>query len=192
MKITVNIFLFLFLSCNVSTNKKTSYWEGRISDFKYQDKKLFVSNNDLRNEFKELTNVSHPMFDSLFGSKVYLYSWQNRSNTKNEFTVVKDDGELGLKIFYFILDKADSLICWEQIAGKGAESLYWFETWTTIKNKDTLINIGAITQWYDLEKNIKMANTVGDSTFAYLIIDENGKITEHVFKEVKDLNFDNQ
>src|SRR5690606_29223494 len=124
--------------------------------------------------------------------KVYLYSWQDRDKTKNEFTVVKDDGELGLKIFYFILDKKDNLISWTQIGGKGSEGGYWFETWTTIKNNDTLINIGAITQWYDFDKQMKMEKTKGDTTFSYLIIDSRGKVTESIFKEVKDLNFENE
>jgi hypothetical protein len=98
---------------------------------------------------------------------------------------------LGLKIFYFILDKKDSLLSWTQIGGKGSEGGYWFETRSKFISHDTLLNIGAITQWYDFDKEQKMERTKGDTTFSYLTIDLNGKVTEKVFKEVKDLNFEN-
>jgi hypothetical protein len=118
----------------------------------------------------------------------YLYSWQDRDKTKNEFTVIKDDEELGLKIFYFILDKKDSLLSYKQIGGKGSEGGYWLETQTKLLNKDTMINIGAITQWLDFDKMKEMKIKKGDSTFSYLIIDQYGKVTEKVFKEVKELH----
>lgn len=132
------------------------------------------------------------MFDSIIGNTGYLYSWQDRDTTKNEFTIINDDGELGLKIFYFILDKKDSLLSWTQIGGKGSEGGYWFETRSKFISRDTLLNIGAITQWLDFDKQKKMEKTKGDTTFSYLTIDRNGKVTEKVFKEVKDLNFDNE
>jgi hypothetical protein len=181
----------LFLSCYTLT-KDTSFWERKKKDFKYLNKKEFISDSTLRAEIKNFNTSRHPLFDSLLGDKVYLYSWQDRDKSKNEFTVVKDDGELGLKIFYFILDNEDNLISWKQIAGKGSEGIYWFETRTTIRNHDTLINIGAITQWYDPDKQMKMKNTKGDSTFSYLVIDSKGKITESIFREVKDINLENE
>jgi len=146
MRSSIYIITILFLSCNSSTSRKSSYWEQKKDDFKYVNKKEFISDSTLKAEFESLKTISHPIFDTTLRSKVYLYSWQDRDKTKNEFTVVKDDGELGLKIFYFILDKKGNLISWTQIGGKGSEGGYWFETWTTIKNNDTLINIGAITQ----------------------------------------------
>lgn len=130
------------------------------------------------------------MFDSIIGDPGYLYSWQDRDTTKNEFAIINDDGELGLKIFYFILDKQDSLLSWTQIGGKGSEGGYWFETRSKFINADTLLNIGAITQWLDFDKKERMTKTKGDSTFSYLIIDKGGKVTAKVFREVKELNFD--
>ena len=132
------------------------------------------------------------MFDSIIGAPGYLYSWQDRDTTKNEFAIINDDGELGLKIFYFILDKKGSLLSWTQIGGKGSEGGYWFETRSKFISPDTLLNIGAITQWFDFDKDQKMEKTKGDTTFSYLTIDRNGKVTEKVFKEVKDLNFENE
>lgn len=131
------------------------------------------------------------MFDSIIGDPGYLYSWQDRDTTKNEFTIINDDGELGLKIFYFILDKKDSLLSWTQIGGKGSEGGYWFETRSKFINPDTLLNIGAITQWLDFDNKERMTKTKGDSTFSYHIIDKTGKVTGKVLKEVKELNFDN-
>lgn len=132
------------------------------------------------------------MLDSVIGGPGYLYSWLDRDTTKTEFTIIKDDGELGLKIFYFILDKGDSLLSWTQIGGKGSEGGYWFETRSEFISHDTLLNIGAITQWLDFDKKQKLEKTKGDTTFSYLTIDSNGKVTEKVFKEVKDLNFENE
>jgi hypothetical protein len=145
----------------------------------------------LRTDYKNLKTNSHPLFDQIVSNPVYLYSWQKRDPTKNEFTIIKDDGELGLKIFYFILDKKDSLISSTQIAGRGGEGGYWFETRSKFLSRDTLLNIGAITQWYDHDGQQKMIKPKGDTTFSYFLIGRNGKVTEKVFKEVKDLNFEN-
>jgi hypothetical protein len=99
---------------------------------------------------------------------------------------------LGLKIFYFILDKSDKPISVTQIGGKGSEAFYWFETRSRFINNDTILNIGAITKFYDNIKRQMMKKTIGDTTFTYLIIDNTGKVTEKVFKEVKDLHFENE
>ncbi len=110
------------------------------------------------------------MFDSIIGAPGYLYSWQDRDSIKNAFTIIHDDGELGLKIFYFILSKNDSLLSWKQIGGKGSEGGYWFETRSKFLSNDTLLNIGAITQWLEFDKQKKMEKTKGDTTFTYFII----------------------
>jgi len=143
-------------------------------------------------EAKTFKKIRHPLFDSIIGNPGYLYSWQDRDITKNEFTIINDDGELGLKFFYFILDKKDSLLSWTQIGGKGSEGGYWFETRSKFISRDTILNIGAITQWMDFDKNQKMEKTKGDTTFSYLIIDSSGKVIEKVFKEVKDLHFEKE
>jgi hypothetical protein len=176
------------------TKKSPSFWETQKTNFKYQNKKEFVSDSLLwadfnANNFKKL---KHSMLDSVIGGPGYLYSWLDRDTTKTEFTIIKDDGELGLKLFYFILDKEDSLLSWTQIGGKGSEGGYWFETRSKFISHDTLLNIGAITQWLDFDKKQKLEKTKGDTTFSYLTIDSNGKVTEKVFKEVKDLNFGNE
>ena len=56
-------------------------------------------------------------------------------------------------------------------------------------SKDTILNIWSITQWYDFEGEHSMEKTKGDSTFSYRVIGNSGKVSEKVFKEVKDLNF---
>ena len=84
------------------------------------------------------------------------------------------------------------MISWTQIGGMGFEGGYSFETRSKFINRDTILNIGAITQLWDFENNRRMEITKGDTTFSYLTIDKKGKVTEKVFKEVKDLNFDNE
>jgi hypothetical protein len=191
MRLLISIIVLLFVSCNGLTRKSSSFWETQKPNFKYKNKKEFVSDSLLRVEFetKNFKKLRHPMFDSIIGVPGYLYSWQDRDTTKNEFTIIKDDGELGLKIFYFILDKKDSLLSSTQIGGKGSEGGYWFETRSKFVSPDTLLNIGAVTLWFDFGKQKKMEETKGDTTFSYLTIDSSGNMTEKVFKEVKDLNF---
>ena len=194
MQLHISIIVLLFISCNGLTKKTASFWETQKTNFKYQNKKEFVSDSLLRADFEanSFKQLRHPMFDSIIGDPGYLYSWQNRDATKNEFTIINDDGELGLKIFYFILDKKDSLLSWTQIGGRGSEGGYWFETRSKFITPDTLLNIGATTQWLDFDKKERMTKTKGDSTFSYLIIDKTGKVTEKLFREVKDLNFGNE
>jgi len=193
MRLLTSFILLCFISCNSQTKKTYSFWVTQKTNFKYQDKKEFASDSILRadlesNSFKKL---KHPMFDSIIGAPGYLYSWQDRDSIKNEFTIILDDGELGLKIFYFILSKNDSLLSWKQIGGKGSEGGYWFETRSKFLSNDTLLNIGAITQWLDFDKQKNMEKTKGDTTFTYFIIQSDGKVTEKIFKEVKDLHFQN-
>ena len=177
-------------SCNSLTNNQSSFWQLQKSEFKYKNKREFISDSILRAEYKTLKKFSHPLFENIPSNPVYLYSWQDRVSDKNEFTVVKDDGELGLKILYFILDKQDSLISSTQIAGKGNEGGYWFETKSRFINNDSIINIGAVTKWLDFEKRQKLTKTRGDSTFSYFVIEKNGQMTEKIFNEVKEINFD--
>lgn len=191
MKISAFILLLLIVSCNNATQKNESFWKQQKKAFKYLNKTEFISDYELRKDLKSLTPIKHEMLDTLLGEMLYLYSWQERDTSKIEFTIVKDDGELGLKFFYFILDKKDKLISWRQIGGKGGEPGYSFETKTTIINKDTMISISSITLTWDSEKQTSLKKTKGDTTFSYLIIDKKGKIREHVFKEVKTLNYNN-
>lgn len=132
------------------------------------------------------------MFDSILDGYAFLYSWHDRDTSKNEFTILKDDGELGLKIFYIILDKKNRLLSYTQIGGKGYEGGYSFETRSKFISRDTLLNIGAITQVWDSDKQTRMEKTKGDTTFSYFIIDNAGKVTEKVFKQIKELNFGNE
>ena len=104
MRSSIYIITILFLSCNSSTSLKSSFWENKKDDFKYLNKKEFISDSTLEAELESLKLISHPIFDTTLEDKVYLYSWQDRDKSKIEFTVVHDEGELGLKIWYFILD----------------------------------------------------------------------------------------
>ena len=189
MKIILMI-ISLTISCNILKEKKTSFWETEKDKFKYQNLKEFVSDSNLKVDIQSCYKKRHQPIDSLFESKkVYLYSWQDRDSSKNEFTVVKDDGELGLDIFYLILDKKDKLISIIDLAGKGMEGGYIFETKSKFINKDSIFQIQSITHSLDLEKGEKMNKQIGDSTFLYLIINNKGIVTEKKLKEVKALNY---
>ena len=136
--------------------------------------------------------ISHPLFEGMTSDPVYLYSWQERDPIQTEFTVIKEEGELGLKIFYFILDKKGRLLSCTQVAGRGSEGGYWFEARSKFVGPDTILSTGAITQWYDFDKQQKMEKTKGDTTFSCYVIGKSGNVTGKVFKEVKDLHFEDR
>lgn len=185
--------IFFVISCNMLKGKNHSYWSTQKDKFKYRNLNEFVSDSLLRVNIKSCYSQWHKSLDSISSNKkVYLYSWQDRDTTKNEFTVVYDRGELGLKIYYLIFDKKDKLISVTELAGAGNEGGYIFETRSKFINRDSIFQIRAITQWLDFEKGVKMDKPVGDSTFLSLTIDGNGKVTEKTLKEVKELNYDNK
>jgi hypothetical protein len=192
MRLTTIIISILFIACNGSKKQPSSFWEQQKGNFKYHNKKEFLSDSLLIAEYKSLKQSSDSLFEDLHSNHVYLYSWQERDKTKNEFTVIKDAGELGLKIFYFIVDKNDSLLSWTQIASRGGEAGVSFETSSRFISRDTMLNIGAITQAYDFKRQQNMDKPKGDSTFSHYVIDKNGKITERVFKEIKELGFEEE
>jgi len=188
--LTLLIFLS-FLGCRSFPKNQSSYWETQKGNFKYQNKIKFESDSILRADQKTLKKFNHPLFNSTIGNSVYLYSWQDRDKSKSEFTVIDDRGERGLAIHYYILNKWDSLLSCTQIAGKGLEGGYSFETSSKFVSHDTILNIGAITQLWNFDKQMKMEKPKGDTTFSYMIIDSKGNVTEKLFKEVKDLNYEN-
>jgi hypothetical protein len=90
MRFLTSFIILSLLSCNSPAKKQASFWESQRHRFKYQNKGEFVSDSILRAEYKTLKKVKHRLFDSLFSSNaVYLYSWQDRDKTKNEFTVIE-------------------------------------------------------------------------------------------------------
>jgi hypothetical protein len=187
------LFLFFFaftISCDYD-NKTNSFWNSQKKNFHYNNKKEFVSDSVLRAEFdtKLFKKIKHKIFDTTCGSPVYLYSFQDRYLKNYEFTVIKDNDERGLQILYFTLDNIGKLISWTQVAGRGLEGGYRFETRSKFISRDTILNIAAITQTYDFEKNRKLSTTKGDSTFAYFTIDKSGKFKESIFKEIREINF---
>ncbi len=186
------IILFI-ISCNMLKGKNHSYWGTQKNKFKHRNLSEFVSDSLLRTNIKSCYSQWHKSLDSISSNKkVYLYSWQDRDTTKNEFTVVHDRGELGLNIYYLIFDKNDKLLSMTDLAGAGNEGGYIFETRSKFINRDSIFQIRAITQWLDFERGEKMDKPIGDSTFLSLTIDDTGKVTEKILKEVKELNYDNK
>lgn len=178
-------------SCNNNKQKPQSFWQQQKDKFKYKQKNEFVSDSFLYKEYTTLTRMRHPLFDSLFSNQpVYLYSWQDRDETKTEFTIVKDAGELGLKMFYVILDKDDKPLSITQIAGTGFEGGYIFETNSKWISRDTMLSLGAITELFGAHIGNRDSILKGDTTFSYFIVDHNGQVTEKIFKEIKALDFD--
>jgi hypothetical protein len=179
------------ISCNNKKDQPRSFWEQQKDKFKYKQKNEFASDSSLFKEYTTLTRMRHPLFDSLFHGPAYLYSWQERDGTKTEFTIIKDAGELGLKMFYFILDKNDKLLSVTQVSNVGYEGGYIFETNSKWISRDTMLNIGATTELFSSDINNRDSILKGDTTLSYFIVDRNGQVTKKKFKEVKALDFDN-
>lgn len=184
------ICVLLNFSCNTIDSNQDSYWSSQKEEFRFSRLNEFVVDSLLEKEINSFAKRNHKSLDSIFPSeKVYLYSWQDSDRTKNEFTVVKDRGELGLKIYYLIMDKEDKLISVTDIAGAGREAYHLFETTSKFISRDTILQVRTVTQWIDLDKQERLSKTKADSIFLYLIIDSSGGVIEKVFKEVKQLNF---
>jgi hypothetical protein len=109
MILTISLF-----GCNHST-KVDSYWEGQKDNFKYRNKTYFFISEEIQHDlaaFKKVKLQVDRWIDS-----VYLYSWQERDPSKNEFTVIGLEDESGPALFYVIMDKKDSLLSSIQLAG---------------------------------------------------------------------------
>ena len=184
------ICLLLNVRCNTINSNQDSYWSSQKEKFRYSRLNEFVVDSLLEKELNSFPKSKHKSLDSIFPSeKVYLYSWQDSDSTKNEFTVVKDRGELGLKIYYLIMDKEDKLISVMDIAGAGRDVYHLFETTSKFISRDTILQVRTVTQWIDPDKQERLSKTKADSIFLYLIIDRSGGVKAKVFKEVKQLDF---
>lgn len=123
MRLILAIIILVIVSCSHSPAGTTSYWEKEKRNFKYRNKTNFFLEDSLQSELKTLKKVPlrlRPWIDS-----VYLYSWQERDPTKNEFTVVGIEGQYGPSIFYLIFDKKDSLLSFTRIAGTDDSGNIW-------------------------------------------------------------------
>lgn len=191
IQVFVVVLALIFVGCKEKTAEAPSFWEAKKDSFPMQNLKDFVSDSTLSANYKNFPTAISATIDSLYSNpKAYLYSWQERDPSKNEFTVVVDDGEHGNKIYYLIFSKEDSLISSTQIAGKGSEGGYWFEIRSHFIAADTLSQIGAITKWLDFETFKPMNDSKGDSTFSYLIFDRLGQVKEIEVSRKFELDFE--
>lgn len=170
-----------FASCDDSTTSASSYWEKQKDNFKYQNKTEFVSDSALRADLVYLKKISYPLLGKRKTDTVYLYSWQERDKTKNEFTVIEDEGEYGLSIYYLILDKKDSVISSTRIAGKDFEGSYWFNTKGVFTSKDTILTTQSLALGYDSATNREF----GAGSSQKMAIEKNGVLA--VIVEVEDV-----
>lgn len=171
------ISIVLFVSCNAPTSP-FSYWAGQKENFKYRNKIEFRSDSALQSDLPHLKKITHPLFEKINAKDVFLYSWQERDVTKNEFTVIKDNGEYGLSTYYFVLDKKDSLVSFEEIAGKENEGNYWFEKSANFSGKDTIFTFRSLAQGYDIETQKEFAPYPGPRT--YIVFMQNGEMQGYV------------
>jgi len=180
----------IMMKCRFVNERKDPYWESRKDDFKYQNKVEFKNDSALENELRSLNRISDVHLGSIFsGDHVYLYSWHGSDSSTIRFTVVHDDEEHGLDVYYLILSKADGkVIASEEIAGAGREADFLYETASKITGKDSLFQVRSVTQWLDPGTRQRLERDNGDSTFLHLTIDATGQVTEKIVKEVKHLN----
>src|SRR5688500_11925012 len=93
----------LLIGCGENPKQTASYWASKKDSFPLQQTNFFLSDSVLQANYKKYPKAKSAIIDSIFfNADVYLHSWQKRDTTKNEFTVLLDDGELGLKIFYMV------------------------------------------------------------------------------------------
>jgi hypothetical protein len=173
MRLFFAILLILITSCNHSDADNLSVWERRKNNFKYHHKTEFIVDDTLVADLTSLKKASlHilPWIDT-----VYLYSWQGSDKSKNEFTVVGNEGKYGPSIFYVITNKKDSLISSTRVSGINDSGNEWNNFKTVFVTKDTFfIDEGKTKVSYrdTLEKY-----RATRSGFTLHAIEENGDVT---------------
>jgi hypothetical protein len=164
------------LSCNHLTADKLSYWETQKNDFKYRNKTEFVANNEVRYNLKTFKKISLHLLPWI--DTVYLYSWQDRDPTKNEFTVIGNEGKYGLSVFYLIFNKKDSLISSTRIAGANDQGDYWINFRSVFFSKDSLYVINTYTKNPYSDVFPKDKPQTSDSTLH--VIEKDGNISVNI------------
>lgn len=177
MRLTIVISFIFLISCN-SSESPTSYWAAQKNRFSYQNKTEFGNDRAIQADFKRLKKSNHAIFDTLVPDGVYLYSWQERDPTKNEFTVVSDDGRYGWRLFYVILDKNDKLISAERIAEKQIEGNLWFVKKAWFASKDTIRTLRSLAEGYDIKTRLSFAPNPAYSE--YYVFEKNGKLQGYI------------
>ncbi|MDQ3683366.1 MAG: hypothetical protein M3352_09885 [Bacteroidota bacterium] len=162
--------------------------------FAIKNLKEFVIDSNIQSSYRIFNKIKNKQIDSAisYGTH-YLYSWQQRDSAFIEFTTIIDDGEHGLRIVYFVFDKKDSMLSTTQVANKGGEGGIIYETLSQFKSKDTLFHIRSASTWLNLTNPTpwpKNSHSKGDSTFHYIIFQEDGRTFEKKFAEKKELNLD--
>lgn len=195
----LTIMGLLGLGCSNIKSDDNSYWHQQKDKFKYHNLKEFAIDSIIENEVKNKTLplLDYRVLDNLsikiphLNVPYYLYSWQHRDSSTNEFTIIEDLDEHGIAIQYLIMDKKDSLLSITPIASFGSEAGIRGEVRSKFISNDTVLNIRSITCFYNQKRpHNKLDRPIGDSTFSYFIIHRDGKIVEKIFKDVKELHYD--
>ncbi len=190
MRLIVFILVLLsVLGCRHTEKTPQSYWEGQKEKFQHKNLKEFVLDSTLLANFRTYQRIIGKAISLSDHDDYYLYSWQERDSSKNEFTVIADAGEHGVKIYYLIFNKSDSLLSSNQISGLGHEGGYSFEVNSRFISDDTISQIGAISELFNEKGKIAKEKILGDTTFYQICIDEQGNMKSNVIKEVFKLNF---
>ncbi|HUC81039.1 MAG TPA: hypothetical protein VMR70_08990 [Flavisolibacter sp.] len=186
----------IFAACAGKTNQsaKASYWQSLKDSFPLKNLQEFVIDSQLETSYKKATPFRNKTIDSVIRhGAYYLHSWQVRNAGFTEFTLLLDEGEHGRRILYFIFDAADSLRSVTQMANKAGEGGIIYETRSRAISKDSLLKTSTATTVWDLSQPApppKLDKSMGDSTFSYLHILNDGRVVEKQFAEKKQLNLD--
>jgi len=179
MKYFIPFFLIALVGCK-SPISPSSYWDQQKGNFRYLNKTEFVCDSVLRADLHNLKMSSHPIFKKITPLPVYLYSWQDRESETNEFTVIEDRGAYGLKIYYLTLDKKDSLISYEWIAGQDDEMDRNYMKRSKLSGMDTILSL-----YYPISGNdpVTKKKFVPDwNEAARLIIEKDGVFTVYLIE----------
>lgn len=181
MRLLTAILFVFFAGCKPMVPPPlppSSYWEQQKGNFRYLNKTEFVSDSALRADLHNMKMSNHPIFRSITSQPVYLYSWQDRVPTTNEFTVIEDKGPQGLNIYYLTFNKKDSLIAYQWIAGQDDETVREYKKASKLSGRDTLLSIYCPISGYDPVTKKKF---VPDWNDAYrFIIEKNGVFAEYI------------
>src|SRR6185436_7207164 len=91
MRISLLFFILIVFGCqnNSSDKIKTSYWLSMKDSFQFKNLNNFSCDSILRMNYEKYHKIKTSLLDSIISKDdLYLYSWQERDTSKNEFTIL--------------------------------------------------------------------------------------------------------
>ena len=187
MRNTITLILALsMVACKTSSNIN-NHWLALKDSFYSQNQKDFTIDSTLKANFynnklhRRLHSTKEKIFDSIFGSPHYLYSWQKQDTAMTAFTILSEGFGECLEIRLLTFDKLDKLTSNIIVAKLGGEpGSYSYKTESHFKTQDTFLTVHTRTYSVDELTHKKLSRIVGDTLWVRQYFDKTGKVVSQI------------